>query len=152
MQRQTSLKSKSSVAREPALTHTVQIAQEKERFDNSLENRNSGKLELPEITIRQHEAVPDVRPTSKSSKEAISAHNLHVAKEKEREQQMRLRRLHQFLYEEMAERDEKAKKERSIHIFKERKKNAIFLNYELRYVGAKSIFNMYNLCHINYVT
>ena len=60
--------------------------------------------------------------------------NLHVARVKEHDQ-IRLRKLHQFLYDEMTERDKKTRNDRSIQIFKERKKQAVFLNYDLRFVS-----------------
>ena len=72
-----------------------------------------------------------------AANDSLPAHNLHVAREKEHDQ-MRLRKLHQFLYDEMTERDQKTRNDRSIQIFKERKKQAVFLNYDLRYVSQKT--------------
>ena len=79
--------------------------------------------------------------SEQNDEESIRAHNLQVAREKEHDHQMRLRRLHQFLCDEMTERDKKTRNHRSIQIFKQRKKKAIFLNYDLRYVSQKLLEN-----------
>ena len=76
--------------------------------------------------------------SEQNDQESVRAHNLQVAREKEHDHQLRLRRLHQFLCDEMNERDKKTRNHRSIQIFKERKKKAIFLNYDLRFVSENS--------------
>ena len=70
------------------------------------------------------------------SPETHEYENLHAARVKEHDQ-IRLRKLHQFLYDEMTERDQKTRNDRSIQIFKERQQQAVFLNYDLRYVSRK---------------
>lgn len=136
-----------------------------ERFSNLRKNPNSGKSELQTIPSqhvdthtttepldlsRKHKRTPGFRSTPKKDPknqntkslvkdEASQAHNIYVAKEKERQYKMRLQRLHQFIRNQMTERDEKAKKEQSIQIFKGLQKTAVFLNFDLRCV-SKIIF------------
>ena len=142
---------------EASSSHAVHIAKEKERFDNLPENQNSEKSGLQAIPIQHVDMLsPQHKKTlgfqwklekeleyqntkSVVANEAGPAHNLHVAREKERQHQLRLHRLHQFIRNEMAERHEKAKKDRSIQTFKELQKTAIYLNYDLRCV-SKIIF------------
>ena len=163
--RQNQLKSKSSSNHEASLAHTMHIAKEMERFSNLRKNQNSGKIELQTIPSQnvdtatttepldlssKHKRTPGFRSTPKKDPknqnmkslvkdEASQAHNIYVSKEKERQYKMRLNRLHQFIRNQMTERDEKANKERSIKIFKGLQKTAIFLNYDLRCV-SKNIF------------
>ena len=134
----------------------MHIPKEMERFSNLSKNLNSGKSELqafpsqhvdtdtttePLDLSRKHKRTPGFRSTPKKDpkNEASQAHNIYVAKEKERQYKMRLQRLHQFIRNQMNERDENAKKERSIQIFKGLQKTAVFLNYDLRCV-SKNIF------------
>ena len=130
----------------------MHIPKEMERFSNLSKNLNSGKSELqafpsqhvdtdtttePLDLSRKHKRTPGFRSTPKKDpkNEASQAHNIYVAKEKERQYKMRLQRLHQFIRNQMNERDENAKKERSIQIFKGLQKTAVFLNYDLRCVS-----------------
>ena len=119
---------------EASSARAIHIGKEKERFGNVPENQNSGKSGLQAIAIEHIDVVTN---------EAGPAHNLHVAREKERQHQQRLHRLHQFIRNEMAERHEKAKKEQSILTFKERQKTAVFLNYDLRYVSIIILLETY---------
>ena len=146
---------------EASSAHAVHTAKEKERFDNLPENQNSGKSGMQAIPIQhvdmlspQLKRTPGFQSTlekeleyqntkSVVTNEAGPAHNLHVAREKERQHQLRLHRLHQFIRNEMAERHEKAKKDRSIQTFKELQKTAIFLNYDLRYVSKIYLLKTY---------
>ena len=163
--RQNHLKSKSSSNHEASLAHTMHIAKEMERFSNLRKNPNSEKSELqacpfqnvdtdtttePLDLSRKHKWTPGFRstpekdPKNQKTKslvkdDASQAHNIYVAKEKERQYKMRLQRLHKFIRNQMTERDEKAEKERSIQIFKGLQKTAVFLNYDLRCV-SKNIF------------
>ena len=124
----------------------------KDREGSTNKKRTKTHLQCPktEPQIRQCQMVfsPDTHLSHQKDQEYensklsaandfLPAHNLHVAREIEHDHQMRLRKLHQFLYDEMTERDQKIKSDRSKQIFKERKKKAIFLNYDLQYVSRE---------------